>query len=133
MRFIPKLFVLIVSISLMSSCEKTEGEGGTSTIMGQVYKINYNADFTEKLGEYYAPDVDVFIIYGEDSIYSDDFKTGINGWYRFEYLNKGTYTLYAFSEDSTLRDPSNMIPVKVSLTINENNTTYIADELIIFE
>ena len=133
MRFFPKLLVLLVSISFLSSCEKTEGEGGTSTIIGQVYIKNYNADFTRKLGEYYAPDVDVFIIYGEDSIYSDDFKTGINGWYRFEYLNKGKYTLYTFSDDSTRRDPSNMIPVSVTVTIDENNTSYIADELIIFE
>ena len=133
MKVILKLAVLFISISLMSSCEKTEGEGGTSTIMGQVFTKNYNTDFTVKLGEYYSPDVDVFIIYGDDSIYSDDFKTGIDGWYRFEFLNQGTYTLYTFSEDSTRRDPSNMVPVSTTITIDENNTTYIADDLIIFD
>lgn len=129
------LSILVSSVMLIAlfSCEKQEGEGGTSTIMGQVYVKNYNADFTIKLGEYYAPDVDVFIIYGNDSIYSDDFKTGLNGWYRFDYLNQGKYTIYTFSPDSTRRDPSNMIPVKTTVTITENNSTVIAEKLVIFD
>ncbi len=133
MKIFIKLLVLFVSVSLFSSCEKTEGEGGTSTIEGQVRVKNYNADFTVKLGDYYAPDVDVFIVYGDDKIYSDDFKTGIDGWYKFEFLNQGTYTIYTFSEDSTRTDPSNMIPVMTEITIDENNTTYIADDLVIFD
>lgn len=115
------------------SCEKQEGEGGTSTIMGRVYVKNYNSDFTVKLGEYYAPDVDVFIIYGNDSIYSDDFKTGLNGWYKFDYLTQGKYTIYTFSADSTRRDPSNMIPISKTVTISENNSTIVVDDLVIFD
>ena len=44
--------------------------------MGQVFVQNYNSDFTILMGEYYSPDVDVFIIYGEDSIYADDLALG---------------------------------------------------------
>ncbi|MCF8381546.1 MAG: hypothetical protein K9H49_18375 [Bacteroidales bacterium] len=125
--------LLVLFVAILSSCEKPEGEGGTSTIMGQVKVKNYNTDFTIKIAEYYSPDIDVFIIYGEDSIYSDDFKTGLNGWYRFEFLTKGTYTIYTYSKDSTRRDPSNMIPVSTIVKIGEDNEVYIADELVIFD
>lgn len=129
-----KLVLLSALVTLLiTSCEKPAGEGGTSTIMGRVFVENYNSDFTIKLGDYYAPDIDVFIIYGEDSIYSDDFKTGLNGWYKFDYLTKGTYTLYTFSADKTRQDPSNMVPVTTKVVIDEDNTTYIADELEIFD
>lgn len=123
-------FLIVLSVS---SCEKPAGEGGTSTILGQVKVKNYNSDFTVKFGEYYAPDRDVFIIYGEDTIYSNDFKTGLNGWYRFDFLNQGTYTIFTFSDDSTKRDPSNMIPVSTTVTIDENKEVFIADELVIFD
>ena len=116
-----------------SSCEKTEGEGGTSTIIGRVKVKNYNSDFTIKFGEYYAEGIDVFIIYGEDSIYSDNFDTGINGWYKFEYLNKGIYKVYAMSDDSTRTSPSGSVPVIKEVKIDENNSTFIVDDIVIFD
>lgn len=57
-----ELILVLFTIFLLPSCEKEEGEGGTGTIEGRVYALNYNSDFSIKLGEYYAPDVDVFII-----------------------------------------------------------------------
>ena len=125
--------LIILFIFILSSCEKPEGEGGTSTITGQVVVKKYNHDFTVKIGEYYGPNIEVFIIYGEDSIYSDNFLTGLNGWYRFEYLNQGTYTIYTFSDDSTRQDPSNMIPVSTTIIIDENNEIFLADDLVIFD
>ena len=125
------LFLILVTL-LSFSCKKEEGEGGTSTITGKVLVKKYNSDYTIKLGEYYAPDVDVYIIYGDDSIYSDDFKTGIDGWYRFEYLQKGSYTIYALSKDSTRMSISNKIPVMKTVEIKENNSTVVVDDLVIF-
>lgn len=132
MKNITTLLIAIIAFTLYS-CEKQAGEGGTSTIMGRVLVKNYNSDFTIKLGEYYSPDIDVFIIYGKDSIYSDDFKTGLNGWYQFDYLNKGSYIIYTYSADSTREDPSDMIPVMDTVFISENNSTIILDDLIIFD
>ena len=124
--------VIFLSFSLLS-CEKKEGEGGTSTIMGRILAKNFNEDFSIQVGEYYAPDVDVFIIYGKDSIYADDFKTNEDGWYRFKFLNKGEYTIYAYSEDPTRTSDSKYIPVSETVTIDENNSTVIVDDLVIYE
>ena len=127
------LFILFIAAICLPSCEKEEGEGGTSTIAGRVFVKNYNSNFTIIRGEYYAPDVDVFIIYGNDSIHSDDFKTSIDGWYRFEFLNKGNYTIYAISDDPTMQSPSGKVIVKKSVEITENNSTVIVDDLVIFD
>ncbi|MGQ8336747.1 hypothetical protein ACUNWD_09370 [Sunxiuqinia sp. A32] len=133
MRKFVFFLVSLVMILFTTSCEKEEGEGGNSTIMGRVLVKNYNSDFTIKLGEYYAPNVDVYIIYGNDSIYSDKFDTSLDGWFRFEYLNKGTYTVYALSADSTRQSPSGEIAVKKTIEITDNNSTVIVDDLVIFD
>lgn len=127
------IFIMIISIGIFSACEKEEGEGGTSTIMGRVYAKNYNSDFTIKLGEYYVQGVDVYIIYGNDSIPADDFETSLDGWYRFEYLNKGTYTVYVMSDDPDRQSPSGKIAVSQTVTIQDNHSTVIVDDLVIYE
>ena len=128
-----KFLVPVLSLFFLASCEKEAGEGGTSTIMGRVKVKNYNSDFTIKYGEYYEEGIDVYIIYGNDSIYSDDFETGIDGWYRFEFLNKGKYRVYAMSADSTRTSASGSIPVVKEVFIDENKTTVIVNDIVIFD
>ncbi len=133
MRHYCVLLVFATFLVLAASCEKEEGEGGTSTIQGRVYAIDYNSEWTEKKTEYYAAGVDVFIIYGNDSIYSDDFETGIGGWYRFDYLREGTYTVYAFSRDSTQLEPSGEVPVMKTVRIKSKNQVVTVDDITIFD
>ncbi|MFW5821043.1 MAG: hypothetical protein ACOCWA_07115 [Bacteroidota bacterium] len=128
-----KFLVPFFSLCFLVSCEKEAGEGGTSIIMGRVKVKNYNSDFTIKYSEYYSEGIDVYIIYGNDSIYSDDFETGIDGWYRFEYLNKGKYKVYAMSKDSTRSSASGSIPVIQEVFIDENRSTFIPDDIVIFD
>lgn len=126
-------FFFLILLFLPVSCEKTAGEGGTSEIIGRVKVKNYNGDFTIKYGEYYGEGIDVYIIYGNDSIYSDDFETGLGGWYKFEYLNKGKYKVYAMSADSTRTSPSGKVAVIKEVFINENNSTVIVDDIEVFD
>ena len=118
---------------VLFSCEKEEGPGGTSTIEGRVYLIDYNDEWTFKRGEYYAPGIDVYLIYGDDNIYSDDFKTGIDGWYRFEFLRPGDYKVYAFSRDSLKQSSSGIVPVLKTVHISGNNETVNVDDIVIFD
>lgn len=122
------LFVLLAAglFGLMVSCEKPEGTGGTASIVGQVWVENYNADFSRLNAEYWAEEEDVYIIYGNDTIQSDDTKTSYNGSYRFQYLQPGTYTLFAYSDDSTFQSPSGRFPVKVTVEISEPGEEYLA-------
>ena len=127
------LWVIIALSITFLSCEKEVGEGGTSTLKGRVLVKNYNSDFSVKLGEYYAPGVDVFILYGNDMIYSDKFETGLDGWYHFEFLTKGEYTVYALSADSTRQSPSGETVVLQKVSITENNQTVTVPDIVIFD
>lgn len=112
---------LILLIGLMSlslfSCVDEAGEGGTAVIQGKVYrvlhpndvynlKIDTNTVETDsfKTSNYFidtdtlpAAKEDVYIVYGNQLVYGDKMETGYDGYYRFKYLTKGTYNIYAYS------------------------------------
>lgn len=127
------LTLLALTPMLFASCEKEEGPGGSSTIVGHVKVIDYNSSFTKVNGEYSAQDERVYIVFGNDEIYSDDFRTDFDGRYQFEFLTKGEYTIYAMSKDSA--DPTSplKVPVSVKVKIDKNNQTVEAPEIVIFD
>lgn len=121
---------LILPLLLLggSACEKFEGEGGSCTLVGKVYIQNYNGA-GQLVDEYYAPDERVFIIYGEDSIYSDEMRTNYDGSFRFKYLYKGDYRVYAYSECDTCAAPE--VPVMVNATFTKNQETITTADIVI--
>lgn len=42
----------------------------------------------------------VYLVYGDEAYYSETARTDANGDYGFSGLNRGTYTVYAFTEDT---------------------------------
>ena len=136
MNRLSRILILVslpVVILSFQSCRKDEGEGGTSSITGRVYAIDYSSEWTSRKGEYYAPGVQVYLIYGNDSLYDDKFETGLGGWYRFDYLRVGTYTVYTFSRDSTQTDPSGNVPVMKTVRITRKNQVVHVDDITIFD
>ena len=112
-------FALFASamLFLFVSCDKEEGPGGLAKITGSVMVKNYNSDFT-KFTTSWAQDEKVFLMYGNDTIHSDKTETSYNGNFMFEYLREGDYTLFVYSEDSTKKDPSALVPVIVNISIS---------------
>ncbi len=93
-------FLIIIALTIvLGACEKEAGEGGMGTIRGTVIIQDYNFDFTIHRGDYPAQDYDVFIIYGDDEYHSDKIETGYNGYFEFNYLQEGDYTIYAYSKN----------------------------------
>ncbi len=123
------LFLFSILTIGFSSCEKGEGEGGTSTIKGKIYVINYNSDFTDINSEYYGQEEDVYIVYGDDEIYNDSFETHYDGSYRFQYLRQGTYKIFAYSKDTLA--PSGKIAKEVIVTITEDDQVKELDDIVI--
>lgn len=118
------------------ACEPEEGEGGGASIQGQVVKrIAYSSPILgiedSIIDEYPAIDERVYIVYGDDQIYSDDFKTDYDGWYKFEYLKKGDYTLYVYEECDTC--PEKVRPVFLTIELEKNNDFIEAEPIYIYE
>jgi hypothetical protein len=90
---------LISFVSLfLFSCINEEGEGGVSIIEGSVFKVIHSDDiYSFDVDTIPASKEDVYIVYGDDAIYGDKMETGYDGFFRFKYLTKGTYKIYAYS------------------------------------
>jgi hypothetical protein len=133
-----KKLVLFLSLLIsFSSCEKETGEGGTSVIQGQVYKIHTFQNFTT--GEwdtlYYQLDSgkDVYIIYSDDinAVYDDKFETDYNGVYRFDYLRKGDYIIYTYADSIDMNNVSYDFPLFTHITISNNNSVNTVEDFVI--
>ena len=74
-----KTISIIVLSIILFSCSKEPGQGGSSTIKGKVYAKYYDKTFTVLQGEGYMPELDVYIIYGNDASFSDRTRTNYDG------------------------------------------------------
>ncbi|HEU4719225.1 MAG TPA: hypothetical protein VFU15_15380 [Bacteroidia bacterium] len=93
-----KIALAILTIGFFSfSCNNGPGPGGKASITGKVWAQRYVNNCTLLAGEYWDPDEDVYIIYGDDPSYGDRIKTGPDGTFQFNYLREGKYTVYAYS------------------------------------
>lgn len=111
-----KLILLALSIStILFSCSVPEGEGGNSTIRGKVHTTNYNSSFSTILSEYASPDLDVYIIYGNDLTYSNRVRTSPDGIFEFKYLRKGKYTIYVYSKNKAAYLAGNSNPPDIGV------------------
>ena len=130
------LILLIAIIIVFAACTKEAGEGGTSVIQGQVYKIHtfQNSTTGEIDTLYFQLDAgkDIFIIYSDDEtdIYDDEFETDYNGRFRFEFLRKGDYTIYTYSDSSDVNTTYDY-PVFRHIEIKSNNSTNNLDDFVI--
>jgi hypothetical protein len=132
MKFLYLIIVASICATLFSSCSKEEGEGGTSKIKGKLYVKDYDSQFNNIIDEYYLYDEFVYIIYGDDEVYSDRFKTHYDGTYQFEYLRKGNYKLFAYSKDTSQVYPEKIIPIITEVEISENYQTVEVEDIVIF-
>lgn len=128
-----RLLSALLTIAVLSSCKKTAGEGGNSSIRGSIWVEDWNSNFKIKNGEYAGADVEVYIIYGDNVSYSERIRTNYNGEYEFKYLRRGNYKVYVYSKDSTMKSPSGMIAIVKDIEIKERKETVNVEQITIFD
>ena len=134
-----RLLASLIILFFVSSCEKSPGEGGTSTIQGSVYKLSsyYNVLTQQTDTVYYQLDSkkDVYIIYSdnENDFYNDNIETNWNGQYRFDYLRKGDYTLFVYSDSTDALNISYDYPIFKHVKIDANNSIVTLPDFVINE
>ncbi len=91
--------------------------------------------YQEYLGPFPTGDVlpsqenEVYIVYGEDSVYFDRMDTGANGNFEFQDLIPGTYTLYAYSECASCTDT--LTTVSSIVTVGGDDLFVSGGEMVI--
>jgi hypothetical protein len=126
-------FISVLGLFALSSCEKEEGEGGTSSITGKVVVRQYNSNFTTLVEQYYAPDENVYIVYGDDVVYGDKTSTNYDGTFKFDYLREGNYKVFVYSEDSANYPTQKEIPVIREVKITKRNQEVTVNQIVILK
>ena len=131
-----RILIILILVFTFSSCEKEAGEGGTSSIVGSVYKIDtyFNALTQQEDTLFYQldPEKDVYIIYSdnENEFYDDKVETNWNGQYRFDFLRKGDYTIFTYADSTDLLNNYDY-PVFRHVKIEANNSIYTLPDFVI--
>ncbi len=131
-----KYLNIIAGVTLLlfiGACSKDAGEGGNATIRGKLHARYYNDLFTVCLGTAYAPDEDVYIVYGDDFTYSNRVRTNYDGSYEFDFLRKGSYKVYAYSKDTTFSEPSGKFAVIQEVEITKSNQEVLVPDIEIVD
>lgn len=92
------IFYFLVILLFVSSCSKDEGVGGKNTITGIIIKQDYTASTNQLFSSYPAQEERVYIVYGDKTYFEDETRTNYDGTFRFDYLYKGKYTVFVYSE-----------------------------------
>ena len=115
--------VLSILALTFSGCEKVEGPGGSSSIVGKLYALERDG-FGNVIVEYDLADEDVFIIYGaEGTTHNDDVKTSYDGSFRFDYLEAGTYQVFVYEKCLVGECPSGERALLTTIEITEKKST----------
>lgn len=93
----PRTWLAWLTAGFLAAASCREGPGGPASLTGRVIAREFDV-FGELVREYPAQDEEVFIIYGDDSIYGDDTNTNFDGSYRFDYLRQGHYRVFAYAD-----------------------------------
>ncbi len=120
MRTIP--IGLLGGALLLAGCQKDPGVGGKAEIRGKVHVVEWDNNTGNPTGnEWYAAEARVYIVYGDHEFYDDDTRTGPDGLYKFSWLRKGDYTVFAYSECPTCESGSEVVQESVSIGDNKES------------
>ena len=124
MKYLKSFLVILISTLFLFSCVSEEGEGGISVVQGYVYTVLHDDNVYDFVADTFpSAKTDVYIVYGDEPIYGDKMETGYDGFYRFRYLSKGNYKVYAYSTLTTDQKVAVVDSVSVAYgkTVNVNN------------
>ena len=115
-------------ICLFNACNKDEGLGGSSSLEGYVYNVvHYDDNLSFRTDTFPAAKEDVYLIFGEDPdfYFGKDTEADNNGLYRFDYLRKGNYIVFAYSELANKKKEAVYKEVKVGGGVTKADPIYI--------
>jgi len=123
--------IVVIIASLFSSCSKESGEGGSASIIGKVVVVDVIAGLPSDTTD--AVEEDVYIIYGSDPnrVYDDSFETSWNGSFQFDFLRKGSYTVFVYSDDYP--NSKEKVPIFKTIEVEKNGIEYSLEDIVIYK
>ena len=132
----PIALIAFITLIAFTSCKKGPGTGGRATIKGKVWTRKHDSKYNV-VDSYASADEPVYIIYGEETNYGDKVNTNYNGEYEFQYLRKGNYKIYVYSDDSVKKSTATeplLVPkmaIVQDITIKDRKETIDAGKIVV--
>jgi hypothetical protein len=122
-------FSIVVENDILIITQRTAGYVPDANNMTTNFEVNIGEQGQDA---YYGSqsllaDVEVYILYGDDTIYGDQTRTGGDGEFRFTNLVKGTYTVYVVSQDTI--NPETFVKSAVTVSVDKNKSVVEAGDL----
>lgn len=126
MKIMSGIIFAAVFTLLLTSCNREEGFGGSSSIEGYVYNVVHQDDnFTFQKDTFPATGKKVYLNFGEDANVGKNIDAGVGGYFRFDYLREGKYKVYALSETASGEKIPEFQNIKVGSGKVKADTIYI--------
>jgi hypothetical protein len=125
-----KILLLFALSLVFLSCSKDEGYGGLATVQGKIFAKNYNSS-GYLVSEGYLGEVRVYISKHGDATSFDDKRTSYDGSFKFEYLQEGTYDVWAFGDCDSCTWSQNYVVKTVEVSSRKANVS-MEDIIITF-
>lgn len=122
----------LICFSILSSCKKTEGYGGNSSIKGTLEQRSFSSDFSTFKGQSTLSNTFVYVLFGESTGTGDRVRTNFDGSFAFTHLAPGKYKVYAYSKDSTLVSSGDVAVIK-EVEIKSKKEEVDAGKIVIAE
>jgi hypothetical protein len=99
MKLKSNFMLAVFAAATFFSCNEDEGFGGKSSIEGYVYECEqFDDNYSFRVDTFTAKGKTVYIRAADDDVVLDKIDTNEDGYYRFDYLRKGNYKVYAYSK-----------------------------------
>lgn len=125
-------FFLGFAILLQVACNKEEGTGGEASIKGVVYIKQFDRVNKKLLGQVPASGEDIFISYGNNNTVDDRLRIGPDGSFEFNYLRKGEYKIFVYSDDS-INYTNNSTTILRIINVSGTEKKHVNDTIFIYK
>ena len=119
---------MLLILLLAAACKKEPGEGGLATIEGTLYYNTYTPG-GESIEKIPAGDEKVYLTYGDNDPYDDRNDTYTDGTFQFKNLQKGNYTVAAYSD--CISCPGGIEAVEIEVEITNKKGSISVGELVV--
>lgn len=126
------IFLFGLLCLVFSACNKTPGQGGNSSIKGNVWVQKYDPFFSILQYEYAGQDMTVELTFGDNTSPDMTSQTNSKGEFDFIYLRKGKYKVTVYSKTfQNSQNPSGLIPIEKIVIIDKRKASYNTGTIVV--
>jgi len=87
------------TVDTMYKLKTVNFDQGYASVYGRVRAVNWTKNYIDIIDTTPAQEREVYLIYGDHKTFDQRYRTNYDGRFEFDFLIKGNYTMFVYSED----------------------------------